>query len=353
MTTAQTVLVTGAFGLVGSSAVAELVSRGHHVVATDLESPANRKAALKRPGVQASWADLTDVADVEKLLTSVAPQAIIHLAAVIPPLCYARPDIARAVNVGATENLVRAASVMPVPPRFVQASSVAVYGPRNPHRGMDVLTAQTPRRPTDVYGTQKAAAEDVVRASGLDWVILRLGGVLTAELGATINPDAVFFEASLPADGRIQTVDVRDVATAFVNACFIDEEPAVYLIGGDDSHRLRQSDIASATSAAIGLSGGFPAGRPGDPDNDPSWFATDWMDTATSQRVLAFQQHSFADLMSDTRRAAGWRRHVVRPASRLARAILTRRSPYRGYPGTFADPWGVVTAKWGPAASGE
>ncbi|WP_348639227.1 NAD(P)-dependent oxidoreductase [Williamsia sp. 1138] len=271
----------------------------------------------------------------------------------IPPLCYARPDIARAVNVGATENLVRAASVMPVPPRFVQASSVAVYGPRNPHRGMDVLTAQTPRRPTDVYGTQKAAAEDVVRASGLDWVILRLGGVLTAELGATINPDAVFFEASLPADGRIQTVDVRDVATAFVNACFIDEEPAVYLIGGDDSHRLRQSDIASATSAAIGLSGGFPAGRPGDPDNDPSWFATDWMDTATSQRVLAFQQHSFADLMSDTRRAAGWRRHVVRPASRLARAILTRRSPYRGYPGTFADPWGVVTAKWGPAASGE
>ena len=45
----------------------------------------------------------------------------------------------------------------------------------------DVLTADTPVNPADVYGAHKAAAEKLVRASSLDWVILRLGGVLTVD----------------------------------------------------------------------------------------------------------------------------------------------------------------------------
>jgi nucleoside-diphosphate-sugar epimerase len=39
------VLVTGAFGLVGSSTVKRLAADGRRVVATDLDIPANRKAA--------------------------------------------------------------------------------------------------------------------------------------------------------------------------------------------------------------------------------------------------------------------------------------------------------------------
>ena len=53
-----------------------------------------------------------------------------------------------------------------------------MYGARNPHRITDVLSADTPINPADVYGTHKAEAEELVRASTLDWVILRLGGVL-------------------------------------------------------------------------------------------------------------------------------------------------------------------------------
>ena len=69
------------------------------------------------------WADLTSPSDVAALLEAVAPAAIIHLAAIIPPLCYARRELARAVNVDATAELVKAASAMPTPPRFVHASS--------------------------------------------------------------------------------------------------------------------------------------------------------------------------------------------------------------------------------------
>ena len=95
----------------------------------------------------------------------------------IPPLCYANPVVARKVNVEATSKLVNAAAAEPRPPRFVQASSIAVYGPRNPHRITELLTADTPVRPFDIYGGHKVEAENLVRASAVDCVILRLGGV--------------------------------------------------------------------------------------------------------------------------------------------------------------------------------
>lgn len=68
------VLVTGAFGLVGSATVKRLSADGRRVVATDLDVPANRKAAAKLPStVTVHWADLTDPAAVDALVAAVSP----------------------------------------------------------------------------------------------------------------------------------------------------------------------------------------------------------------------------------------------------------------------------------------
>lgn len=344
---AQTVLVTGAFGLVGSATVRRLADDGRHVVATDLDVPANREAAAALPSsAQVRWADLTDPAAVDALLTAVRPAAIIHLAAVIPPLCYARPALARKVNVDATGLLINSAMALPTPPRFVQASSIAAYGARNPHRITSLLTADTPLRPADNYGTHKAEAEQLVRDCGLDFVILRLGGVLTARPRFDIDLDTLYFEAALPIDGRIQTVDVRDVARAFAAASTAPAVGETLLIGGDDSHRLIQGDIAPATAAAMGLVGAMPVGRKGNPDSDDDWFSTDWMDTTRSQEVLDFQRVSWPQLLAETAGNMGWRRYPARLASPLAHVLLSRRSPYHAHPGRYADPWGVIRAKW-------
>lgn len=344
------VLVTGAFGLVGTATVKHLAAQGRPVVATDLDTPANRAAAGTLPAaVQTRWADLTDGAQVTELLTGVDPASIIHLAAIIPPLCYAKPQLARKVNVDATANLVKAAAAQSNPPRFIQASSIAVYGPRNPHHITELLTAETPVNPYDVYGRQKTEAETIVRDSSLDWVILRLGGVLTVDLRLDMDPDMIYFEGVLPTDGRLQTVDVRDVAHAFAAATTADVTGRTLLIGGDDSHRLVQGEIASSTSAAMGLVGVLPAGRKGDPDDDDGWFATDWMDTAAAQAVLGHQHYSWPQLLAETADKVGWMRYPLRLAAPLAREFLKRRSAYYRQPGTYANPWEAVRRKWGTA----
>jgi nucleoside-diphosphate-sugar epimerase len=255
--------------------------------------------------------------------------------------------LAKKVNIDGTANLVTAAARQPNPPRIVAASSIAVYGPRNPYQISEVLTAETPVNPYDIYGAHKVAAEALVRESTLDWAILRLGGVLSVTLSLDINPDFIFFEGVLPTDNRIQTVDVRDVARAFAAATTADCVGETLLIGGDATHRLTQGDIGPATAAAMGLVGGLPIGRKGDPTSSDKWFATDWMDTTRSQKILGYQHHSWPDMLIETAENAGWKRPLIRVAAPIVHEVLKRRSAYYRAPGTFADPWGAVTAKWG------
>ncbi|OBH21430.1 NAD(P)-dependent oxidoreductase [Mycolicibacter terrae] len=342
-----TVLVTGAFGLVGSAVVRQLVADGRSVAATDLDIPANRKAAAELPkSVQLRYADLTDPAAVDELLSAVTPAAIIHLAAVIPPLIYQRRKLAYQVNVEATGHLLAAAAGQPDPPRFVQASSIAVYGSRNPHTVSGVLTADTPTNPADVYGDHKVQAEQLVRTSGLDWVILRLGGVLTVDPGPYIKLDNLYFEQLLPADGRLQTVDVRDVASAFVAATTAPVLGETLLIGGDDTHRRLQGDVAPAMAAAMGLVNGLPAGLPGNPDSDDDWFNTDWMDSSRAQDALGFQHHSWPQMLAETAAQAGAKRYLLAMIAPLARVVLRWRAPYYRSGKKFADPWRAIADKW-------
>jgi len=346
--TANTVLVTGACGLVGSATVERLSAEGRRVVATDIDSHATRKAAKSfRSVVDVRHADLTDAAAVERVVAEVSPTVIIHLAAIIPPFIYARRETARRVNVGGTAALVKAAERLAKPPRFVMASSVAVYGARNPHTTAGVLAADTPVNPTDLYGGHKVEAERLVRSARLDWVILRLGGVVSTDPTAQSSLDNMYLERLLPDDGRVQTVDVRDVAAAFAAATTADVLGETLLIGGDETHRLRQGAVGASMAGAMGLVNGLPVGLKGDPENDSAWFNTDWMDTARAQKALKFQRHSWPDVLADIKSRAGWKRGFLRLAAPLARQVLSRRSAYHGSGLRYADPWGAVRAKWG------
>ncbi|MBV8929217.1 MAG: NAD(P)-dependent oxidoreductase [Mycobacteriaceae bacterium] len=345
----ETVLVTGGFGLVGTATVRRLAADGRRVVAADLGTPANRKAAEKLPrGAEFRWTDLTDPEQVERLVSDIAPAAIVHLAAIIAPAIYRVPIVARRVNVDATATLVRVAESQPNPPRFVHASSNAVFGPRNPHRSVSPLTAADPMRPCDLYSGTKAEAEEIVQSSSLDWVVLRFGGVLSTDLGALpLSGDAMLFESALPSDNRVQSVDVRDVARACAAATTADAVGEVLLIAGDDSHRRCYGDLAPALVSALAMPGAIPPGRPGNPDSDTDWFVTDWMDTTRAQQALQFQQYSFPDMMAELADKFRWARGPGRLLAPIAREVMRRRSAYWNAPGQYADPWGAIRTKLG------
>lgn len=344
-----TVLVTGGFGLVGSATVRRLAELRRPVVVADLDSPANREAQATLPaGVTARWVDLTDPEQTAELVADVAPEVIIHLAAIIPPGIYKNRSLARKVNVDATASLVKIAEAQPEPPRFVQASSNAVFGSRNPHRATGPVTADMPLKHSDLYSAHKAQAEEIVRASSLPWVVLRLGGVLSVDPKAIpFSSEALYFESLLPTDGRLHSVDVRDVAWAFAAATTADVVGEILLIAGDDSHRRVQGEVGKALAESRGLKGGLVPGRKGDPNSDDDWFVTDWMDTARAQEALQFQHYSWQDMLNESRVQAGPSRYVLPLLAPLVRALLKRRGAYWKQPGQYADPWGAVRRKLG------
>jgi nucleoside-diphosphate-sugar epimerase len=343
------VLVTGAFGLVGTATVNALLAAGHQVVATDVATPTNRRApgAIRTDNLVVRWADLTDHDSTRALIDDVSPKVIIHLAAIIPPFCYENRALARRLNVDATATLIRAAEEQSQPPRFVQASSIAVYGARNPYRAEGPLTVDTPVRPVDNYGGHKLEVEILLAESNLDWVVLRLGGVVPAEPDLGIDKESLYFESILPTDGRMHTVDVRDVGYAFATVASAEVTREVLLIAGDDSHRQHHGDLTPAFTAAMGLERILPPKLPGDPADDASWFHTDWMDCARAQSLLAYQRHSWPDLMAELRKQVGWKRPLFRLAAPLARRYLGRVVPPTSSTSGHAQPWQMIRARWG------
>ncbi|HKV20086.1 MAG TPA: NAD(P)-dependent oxidoreductase [Mycobacterium sp.] len=340
----DSVLVTGAYGLVGRPLVHRLVADGYRVTAT-----AHKTVKPSLPdAVDVRRVDLAQPDQVSAVVADVAPSAIVHLAAYLPPLCYANRERARAVNVEATAALVRAAQAMPNRPRFVHASSMAVYGSRNPHRCNDLLTPTTPPLASELYGCHKLVAENIVRSSGLEWSILRLGGVITLEPLVDYGDfETFYFGAVMPEDNRLHAVDVRDVASAFAAAITTPAVREVFMIGGDDSHKVVQRDFNYASADAMGMSVMLLPGRPGDPDSDTDWYPMDWMDTARAQEVLSFQRYSFAECYDEIRARADWKvRRMRMIAPVLARAVR-RRAPYYRQPGAYADPYGRIRDRWG------
>jgi UDP-glucose 4-epimerase len=309
------ILLTGATGNIGSHTLPELARRGHPVCCLCRLTTANRRRARALPaGTEVVWGDITDAGAVARAVAGV--EAVIHLAAVIPPAANEQPERARAVNVGGTRNVVAACTAQPGPPRLLFASTLDVHGytvDRPPPRQVD-----DPLVATDPYTEHKIECERLVRESGLTWSIFRLADVPI--LGIR-QPHPIMFEIGL--DNRIESLHADDAALAIANALATPEVwGQVLFVGGGPSCQLTYREYLTRLLAAMGI----------DPLPERAFsrapYPTDWLDTTRSQALLRYQRHTFDDIAGAVAASLGWKRRLVPLARPLARAAMLRLSPY-------------------------
>ncbi len=328
-------LLTGAFGNIGTSTCQELIAHGHEVTCFDVPTRANRRSARHLPaGVRVEWGDVRKPADVARAVAG--QDVVIHLAFVIPKLsvtgidCEDRPEWAREINVGGTANLIAAMQAEPVPPRLIFASSLHIYGPTqhlDPPRCID-----DPLNPTEHYSRHKVACEALVRSSGLRWSIFRFA----AAMPIALRPDPGMYD--VPLDNRMEFVHTHDVGLALANGAEGDDVWGRTLhIGGGPRCRLVYREIVEKALTAMGV-GMLPEEAFGERQ-----FCTDWLDTRESEALLHYQVHTYDDFVAEMRAVLGWRRPLMTMFRPLVRRWLLSKSRYyaharqsRGWEGRVA-----------------
>jgi nucleoside-diphosphate-sugar epimerase len=190
--TSLPVLITGITGFIASHLAERLLVEGISVRGTARRpwtqtfevsgQPEVGTTSKVSPGVEIIRADLLDAASLRRVADGC--RAIVHAAAWTggPELSS---DIAWRTNVEGTANVLAAAETAGVE-RVIYISSVAVYGVNR----APLVDESMPTPPVgQLYPDSKIAAEALVRASSLPWVIVRPASTYGPRGGAwTIGP---------------------------------------------------------------------------------------------------------------------------------------------------------------------
>ena len=220
------ILVTGAAGYIGSALVKALA--GSDVVATDQSPPAPVIGNLAYPQFARS-------------LITAEVSTVFHLASLVSGGAEQNFELGTKVNLDATRDLLEACRLAGHCPKFVFASSVAVYG------GADEVTDDTPTAPRLSYGAQKLVCEiliaDYTRRGYIDGCALRLPAVLVRPGGANTAvsgwSSAIIREplagrdyvCPVRPDTRLACISIRKVVQAFLHAARLGAQGTVLLNG--------------------------------------------------------------------------------------------------------------------------
>ncbi|HVF39697.1 MAG TPA: GDP-mannose 4,6-dehydratase [Gemmatimonadaceae bacterium] len=301
---AETVLVTGGAGFIGSHTVEALLERGSKVVvADDMSTGRMDNLAGVEDRITLERMDLT-TGDVAGLLRSQDFDLVIHAAGnAYIPSSMERPERDLESNIVATHKLLAAMRSMERPPRLLNISSAAVYG-----EGSAVpIDESEPTRPVSPYGISKLAAELYVslysRLFGQKTCTVRLFSVFGPRLRKQVVWDfmnklaANRDELAIQGDGG----DMRDlnhirnvVGAMLLVAEKSDMTGEVYNVAARESVTI--NDLAHTLASAMGLSPKIHQTGQGRPGHARSWKA----DIGKLERLGYEPSISYEDGIADT-----------------------------------------------------
>ncbi len=253
------VFITGVTGSMGGAGLEKLLSRGDKFDVVTLARPSkkNRKALKPfagREGIEIVWGDLRNYDDVLKCVTGA--DIVLHVAALISPEADRDPELARAINVGSTRNIVEAIKSQPHPDeiRLVYIGSVAMTGDRL--YPIHVGRTGDPLKPSifDYYACTKIESERIVAESGLKyWVSLRQTFIAIPDIMGLLGP--IVFH--MPWEACVEFCTAKDSGLLLANVCeeSVPEEfwRRFYNVGGGVGTRVTALSMARGHVEALNL----------------------------------------------------------------------------------------------------
>lgn len=181
------ILVTGGAGYIGSHTVRVLLNEGCDVVVLDNLSTGHAEAVDRRALFVEG--DIGDRAVLERVFSSCPVRGVVHFAA----KCYVRESVADPIsyyrnNVACSITLFQSMLNYSVN-KIVFSSTCAVYGAAE----KEYLDENTVTNPINPYGKSKLIVEqileDLSRAQGLDFIVLRYFNAAGAEGSGEMGED--------------------------------------------------------------------------------------------------------------------------------------------------------------------
>lgn len=226
------ILVTGGTGFVGSHLLPRL--RREDVPVRALVRNSAKAQALAEPGVEVVEGDIADAASVEK--AAAGCDRVIHLVGIIQEAAGAT---FQGVHVEGTRNVLEAAKKAGARHFFYQSALGTRPGAKS------------------AYHRTKWEAEELVRASGVPYTILRPSLIYGPGDQFTIRlSDMIRLSPILPVIGpgkaKVQPIFIEDVVSCIVKAVtsesFFNE---IYEIGGPE--QMTYEEVAAAIAEAMGV----------------------------------------------------------------------------------------------------
>ncbi len=154
-------LVTGASGFLGWN-ICRHAQKEFEIYGTVFTN------SVEINGVQTICFDLANFNELKRIFTEIAPDGVIHTAAASrPEFCQSNPIESQKINVEATNNLAGLCSDRKIPFAFT-STDLVFDGQRAPYRESD------PVNPINIYGEQKALAEEKVLNTYSNAVVCRM-----------------------------------------------------------------------------------------------------------------------------------------------------------------------------------